>query len=84
MKEIEEILEKHFDFWVIGCTKEHYEQSITEAIAALTARENRMVQEAKAEAYKMGLMTGGMPEFIGKPMAEDYLAQLTHRSHDDE
>ena len=32
--------------------------------------------EARIEAYKHGLMTGALPEGLGKPIAKDYLADL--------
>jgi len=33
--------------------------------------------KARLEAYKHGLLTGAMPEALGKPIAEDYIATLT-------
>jgi hypothetical protein len=44
-----------------------------EAIEALIAHK---VNEAKSEAYQHGLITGAMPEAIGKPLAQNYLAAL--------
>ena len=37
----------------------------------------QLLNKARIEAYKHGLMTGSLPEALGKPIAKDYLAQLT-------
>jgi len=37
----------------------------------------QLLKETRKEAYKHGLMTGSLPEALGKPIAKDYLAQLT-------
>jgi hypothetical protein len=51
----------------------NYEVAINELMALISQK----IVEAKREAYGHGLLTGGMPEAIGKPMAIDYLATLT-------
>jgi len=42
---------------------------------------NEQMRLAKIEAFKHGLITGAMPEALGKPIAKDYLAEL-HKGGD--
>lgn len=37
---------------------------------------DKQVLEGRIEEYQLGLLTGAMPELIGKPMAEEHLAEL--------
>jgi len=41
----------------------------------------QLLNKARIEAYKHGLMTGSLPEALGKPIAKDYLAQLTPKEN---
>jgi len=37
--------------------------------------------ETEIRAYKHGLMTGSLPEALGKPIAKDYIAKLTPKEN---
>jgi hypothetical protein len=60
------------------CFNEGYEGSDQQGIGYDEAREaiQRLIVEKQLEAYKHGLLTGAMPEALGKPIAEDYIASL--------
>ena len=38
-----------------------------------------LITEAREEAFQHGLITGAMPEAIGKPIAQNYLTQLKEK-----
>jgi len=62
-----------------GHSSESYEQYVKDILAHTEQR----VREAKKEAYQEGLLTGAMPEAIGKPIAESYLATLSNKAREE-
>jgi len=41
-----------------------------------------LITKARVEAFQHGLITGAMPEAIGKPIAQNYLTQLKENKDD--
>lgn len=39
------------------------------------------IKKLLVEAFKHGLVTGAMPEALGKPIAQDYIAQLNQHKY---
>ena len=62
-------IDKHRNKFVLLGTP----QDLMEDIQSLI---DKQVLEGRIEEYQLGLLTGAMPELIGKPMAEEHLAEL--------
>ena len=73
---IEERIDEILDFHALNHSYKSW-SSKDEAKQALL----QLLNKARIEAYKHGLMTGSLPEALGKPIAKDYLAQLTPKEN---
>jgi len=51
-------------------------KSLDQISDLITKYVDKQVLEGRIEEYQLGLLTGAMPELIGKPMAEEHLAEL--------
>lgn len=82
MKAVEEILDHYIKPLITDDRYDDYRQ----AIAALTARENRMVQEARKDQIMRDFLAysaeGENDESVDIAIREGLLYELTHRSQD--